>query len=380
MQAPFFKGKTDLNPAYEFGSVAGRSVVLMFFGGIELRKSREALEKVYTTLRSKFDDARVAFFGVCIDSGDRERGVKDSLPGIRIFWDEDLKISKLYGAVSSDQKPLREGQLRFLPFSLVLDARLRVYDCIPLQSAEQHTRELAASLDNLEAEGRGGRSSVNAPVLIVPNVFPREFCDHLIDLYRRDGGYPSGTMVVKDGHTVGKMDRSFKRRLDCEIGDPKVIAVYRRLLQDHLFPQIRAAFHFSPDYVERFIVACYDGRDQAFFRPHRDNTTPGTAHRRFACTINLNAEHYSGGDLRFPEYGSATYRAPTGGAVVFSGSILHEVVPVTSGQRYATLPFLHDAAAELIRQQNASTLTGELIDVDESPTVEDAAAGADSRL
>jgi peroxiredoxin len=170
MQAPFFKGKTDVNPAYEFGSVAGRSIVLMFFGGIELRKSRDALQEVFTTLRSKFDDTRAAFFGVCIDGRDRDRGVRDCLPGIRMFWDDDLRISKLYGAVALDQKPLREGQISYSPFSLVLDSRLRVYDCIPLESAEQHTRQLAASLDSLEAEERGWRHTMNAPVLIVPNV------------------------------------------------------------------------------------------------------------------------------------------------------------------------------------------------------------------
>jgi peroxiredoxin len=377
-QAPLFKGRTDVNPVFDFGSLAGRSIVLMFYGGLERRKSRDALQAVYTKLRSRFDDVRAVFFGVCIDSRDRDRGVRDSLPGIRVFWDDDLRISRLYGAVAPDQQPRREGKLPFFAFSLVLDSRLRVYDCIPIESSEQHTRQLSLSLESLLAEERGMRSWMNAPVLIVPNVFPRSFCDHLIDLYRRQGGSPSGTMVVKGGKTVCKMDRSFKRRSDCQITDPLVIDVYCRLLADHLFPQIRTAFHFSPDHVERFLVACYDGEDQAYFRAHRDNTTPGTAHRRFACTINLNAEEYSGGDLRFPEYGKATYRAPTGGAVVFSGSMLHEVLPVTNGQRYATLPFIHDAAAEIIRRQNKSTLSSEVIHVDRPSLVRVHGGGAEA--
>ena len=49
-------------------------------------------------------------------------------------------------------------------------------------------------------------------------------------------------------------------------------------------------------------------------------------------TINLNADDYEGGDLRFPEFGPRTYRAPTGGAVVFSCSLLHEATPVTRGR------------------------------------------------
>ena len=51
-----------------------------------------------------------------------------------------------------------------------------------------------------------------------------------------------------------------------------------------------------------------------------------------------------------------TYRPPTGGAVVFSCSLLHEATPVTKGLRYATLPFLYDEAAAEIREANKHTL------------------------
>ena len=77
-----------------------------------------------------------------------------------------------------------------------------------------------------------------------------------------------------------------------------------------------------------------------------------TAHRRFAVSINLNAEEFEGGDLRFPEFGPRTYRPPTGGAVVFSCSLLHEATPVTQGRRYAFLPFLYDEAGERVRAEN----------------------------
>jgi predicted 2-oxoglutarate/Fe(II)-dependent dioxygenase YbiX len=76
-------------------------------------------------------------------------------------------------------------------------------------------------------------------------------------------------------------------------------------------------------------------------------------------TINLNADEYEGGDLRFPEFGPRTYCAPTGGAVAFSCSLLHEALPVTRGTRYAFLPFLYDDAAAEIRRANLSRLTAE---------------------
>src|SRR3546814_20819717 len=77
---------------------------------------------------------------------------------------------------------------------------------------------------------------------------------------------------------------------------------------------------------------------RSYFRPHRDNTTKGTAHRRFAVTLNLNADEFEGGELRFPEFGPHLYKPPTGGAVVFSCSLLHEAMPVTKGRRYVFLP------------------------------------------
>jgi predicted 2-oxoglutarate/Fe(II)-dependent dioxygenase YbiX len=117
-------------------------------------------------------------------------------------------------------------------------------------------------------------------------------------------------------------------------------------------PQIRRAFQFNPTRIERYIVACYDEADRGFFAAHRDNTTRGTAHRRFAVTINLNTGEYEGGELCFPEYGPQTYVAPAGGAVVFSCSLLHEARPVTKGVRYASLPFLYDEDAAKVRAEN----------------------------
>ena len=117
-------------------------------------------------------------------------------------------------------------------------------------------------------------------------------------------------------------------------------------------PEIARSFQFQATRLERYLVACYAAEEGGHFAPHRDNTTKGTAHRRFAVSVNLNAEDFAGGDLRFPEFGSATYRPPTGGAVVFSCSLLHQALPVTSGRRYAFLPFLYDEAAAKIRDEN----------------------------
>jgi hypothetical protein len=53
--------------------------------------------------------------------------------------------------------------------------------------------------------------------------------------------------------------------------------------------------------------------DGGFFRAHRDNLSPATAHRRFALTLNLN-ESYQGGQLRFPAPARGAGRGRRAGA------------------------------------------------------------------
>jgi predicted 2-oxoglutarate/Fe(II)-dependent dioxygenase YbiX len=123
---------------------------------------------------------------------------------------------------------------------------------------------------------------------------------------------------------------------------------------------VKRVFQFSATRIERLLVGCYEAETGGHFRAHRDDTARGTAHRRFAVTINLNAGEYEGGDLMFPEFGPRTYRAETGGAIVFSCSLLHQALPVTKGRRFAFLPFLYDDAGAKLREANAKYLEGDL--------------------
>lgn len=201
-----------------------------------------------------------------------------------------------------------------------------------------------------------------APVLVVPGVFEPDFCRMLIGLYEQHGGQESGFMRDIEGKTVEVTDYSHKRQSDYDITDETVIRAAQFRLHRRLVPEIKKAFQFSATRIERHIVACYDASTGGHFQPHRDNTTKGTAHRRFAVSINLNAEEFEGGNLRFPEFGPRTYRPSTGGAVVFSCSLLHEATPVTNGKRFAFLPILYDEEAAKLRQVNLQFVSDRTID------------------
>lgn len=338
--APWFHAKA-LSGAdrFAFHTVGGHNVLMLFYGSASQPKAAAALELVRQN-RSLFDDDAAAFFGVTVDPQDVGEGrIAQALPGIRHFLDYDRAVSRIYGAAREDN--------RYEPHWVLLDRELRLQGRYPLAEGER----ALADLEALIASATDGM----APVLTVNNVFDPELCKHLIALYEADGGKPSGFMRDVGGKTTHILDDGFKRRRDTVIEDPQLIQALQQRVARRIAPAIERAFHFKATRIERHIVACY-GAGAGHFRPHRDNTTFGTAHRRFAVTINLNAEDYEGGNLRFPEFGPRTYRAPTGGAVVFSCSLLHEATPVTAGKRYAYLPFLYDEEARAIRDANLDRL------------------------
>jgi len=236
---------------------------------------------------------------------------------------------------------------------------------------------IGALLERLRLElaaEKGRLQDQFAPVLTLPRVFEPELCRALIALYKSSGGVPSGHMNQVDGRTVAILDPSVKRRRDVTITDPELLTQIRTRISRRLIPALEKFLGWRATRIERYIVACYSSEDAGFFRPHRDNTTSGTAHRKFAVTINLNADEYTGGELRFPEFGPRTYKPPTGGATVFNCSLLHEATPVTQGVRYAFLPFLYDEAGRKIREANAALIGPAPVDADEVQKPEPVAA------
>ena len=340
--APWFRAAAlDGSASFSFDTVAGRFVVLLFAGSAAREQSADALRLV-ATHRALFDDDRACFFGFTSDPQDAAAGrIAKQLPGIRWFLDYDRRVARQYGAAD-------EAADFYRPHWLLLDPALRVIVRAPIERGEAILRQLAELMAVPTPEG-------TAPVLVVPRVFDPGLCRRLIDLYEADGGSPSGYMRDVGGVTTGVHDPNFKRRSDFDLDDlPDLRAEIGDRIARILSPQIERAFQFRATRIERYTVACYDGDGEGgYFRAHRDNSTVGTAHRRFACSINLNAGEYEGGDLRFPEFGSRLYRPPTGGAIVFSCSLLHEATAVTRGKRYAYLPFFYDDAAAKQRERVA---------------------------
>lgn len=337
--APWFSAPSLVNPSFAFSAVGGRYVMLAFLP--ERGPAQEAAMAALEQARPLLRDRQVFTFLVARDA--ETAAAAQDRPYLQWLFDLEGEVGRMYG--------LEDADGRFTPGWLLIDPTIRILSWAPIGAPEP----LLAVVSRLPPPEMHAGVPMHAPVLIVPRIFEPGLCRRLIQYYQEAGGQPSGTMQLIDGKTVGVMS-SFKSRRDATIEDEDLVRQTLARLRIRLLPMIERAFSTRLSRVERFIVACYDAEENGHFNAHRDNTTPATAHRRFAVSINLNAEDFEGGDLRFAEYGPQTYRPPTGGAVVFGCSLLHEATPITRGKRYAFLPFLYDEVGAQQRQETAHTI------------------------
>jgi peroxiredoxin/predicted 2-oxoglutarate/Fe(II)-dependent dioxygenase YbiX len=349
---PWFTLPSTSNPNYHFDTVGGYRVILFFFGSTTIERSAQAIRE-FCAMQAKFAALSVPFFGVSIDPNDQVLAEAVEEPTYcKFLWDFEQTVSRQFGVCESSKTDV----VTYQPISFILDENLHVLRVFPLEQAENYAAEILAYVSSLPELAPPVAATRQAPVLFIPRVLDPDFCRALVQLHQNQGGRDSGFMREVDGKTVEILDYGFKKRRDINLADTPLLDTINQIVLRRVKPEIEKAYQFSITRFERHIVACYDSADQGFFNRHRDNTTKGTAHRRFAMTLNLNTGEYEGGCLHFPEYGRQLYRPDTGEAVIFSCSLLHEATPVTHGQRYALLSFFYGDDDALVRERNRKFL------------------------
>jgi peroxiredoxin/predicted 2-oxoglutarate/Fe(II)-dependent dioxygenase YbiX len=238
----------------------------------------------------------------------------------KLLSDADGKVLANYGAGEQ-------------PRALLIDPNARVV-AFPLPHAIVGTAVAEATSAHRTTEPV--LIAAQAPVLAMPDVLSLQECRMLMELWEREN-IETGVATEASGVGAQEIDHAYKNRRDHQIADPEVIAVVNDRLARRIVPEVKKAFNYDITRFEHLRIGAYDA-GAGYFRAHRDNTKPATAHRKFALTLCLNDE-YEGGYLNFPEYGKQLYRPPAGGAVVFSTSLLHEVTDVTGGQRFTLITF-----------------------------------------
>lgn len=344
--APAVMQRNSSGERYHLDLAAGRSLVLCFFRASTTPHAAAVLAAVKRR-GDLFDDSRAAFFGVTTDPEDEaQKRLTTIVPGYRFFWDYDNRIARAYGVAPHDG-----GAGLYFGKWVIINPMMRVTAVIPFREDGGDIAEALDHVARIPAPGRIAGMDAQAPVILLDNVFDQDTCRQLITGYEAADRDLSGVMREIDGRTRLVLDDMHKRRRDFLLTDDAERKTITSHIRRRIVPEIEKIHQFKATRIERYLVACYAAEDEAHFRPHRDNTTKGTAHRRFAVSINLS-EDFDGGEVVFPEYGARGFRPSAGGAVVFSCSLLHAVTQVTRGRRYAFLPFLYDDAAAQVREQN----------------------------
>ncbi len=352
-RAPAFSIPSTINAAAALDEIGGHYSLLFFFGSSQIEHVGEMLETVFA-LQAQFEQRNLRFFGISIDPNDvRLKGQIEQTTHCCLLWDFQRTVSSQYGVSESLAAEGISGHLRYKLTTFVVDENLRIRAVVPFEEPLGYVERLLETVETLTAPTNmsSNLATRQAPVLFVPDVCDRDFCQFLIHQYERNGGRESGFMQTVGDKLTEVTNPQVKRRKDWVLSDAEILKQVNDLIWRRVKPEIEKAFQFNITNSERYVVGCYDERDRGFFKAHRDNTLPGTGHRRFAMTLNLNTEAYSGGHLRFPEYGSTLYRPDTGEAIIFSCSLLHEAMPVTQGHRFALLTFFYGEAEAKIRAQ-----------------------------
>ena len=319
--APVFQlvgpGGEEIDPNGDH--IAGRPLVFVFRpAGAALP---EGLARLAAKVRALGGRAFVIAAGLT--------AAKDAPEGFEPLQDADGKVAALYGAAKQAR--------------IVTLAPNRHVAALGPATNEDAGAAIAA-LDRI-AQRRAQLAS-HPPILIIPDVFSRADCQKLIGIYTMTGhtflepshgAHPPGMGDYK--MRIPEYGR--KDRIDHWVVTPETNAFIDDRLRRRVFPEVRKAFQYKITRREAYRIGCYEGERGGELHGHRDNTKPNVAHRRFACSVNLNSEQFEGGGIRFPEFNDTEYQPETGAAIVFSSSLLHEPMHVTSGKRYALLSFIY---------------------------------------
>ncbi len=249
--------------------------------------------------------------------------------GLWVLGDVEQSVAADFGVGKAED--------RALPVGFVVDRNSYVVGVVPKGDTPIAARALEIVQQPVHQPAGLDLASV-APVLWVPHVFEPAFCKALIELWASDNK-ETGTDNVVEATDDAPV---FKLRRDHTVTNKTALQQIQRRLALRLLPEIEKVFFFKVTRQEALRIGRYDSARQAYFKPHRDNIPPN-GHRRFAMTLNLN-DDYTGGALRFPEYGPHFYRPGTGSAVVFPCSLIHEAMPVTEGNRFAMISFFFGEA------------------------------------
>ena len=160
-----------------------------------------------------------------------------------------------------------------------------------------------------------------------------------------------GASWIDGAQTAGSRSVAVKQNLQLDRGDPLAVelgnAILRKLGHNPLFISASLAEAIFPPVFNRYQNGGHYGThvDSALMRVSELNKT---IRSDLSATIFLSEpESYDGGELVIEDvYGGQAVKLAAGDMVLYPSSSLHQVTPVTRGQRMAAILWLQSAVAD----------------------------------
>ena len=290
--------KGELRFFYE--GVTGSPVVLVLAANTARQDQWDEI-KGFAALAPALHEAGADLMIVSNDGTESLAIVSQVIPE-HVRWLADIK-----GVVNIG---LRAGAL--FPFTgvvcFVLDGNQRI---VAVRGPEPGQAEWALAALKARTREPAHSLSLTAPVLLLPGILDSEDCGRLLNLISR-ADPASGFVLVEQPDLVAQIGKTLLRRIG---------------------PEVEKAFAFDDFAIETIALRWSEGSLSGASDYRRDITDPAVQGRSFSLILDLASEAYEGGDIRFPEYGSHSYRPGTGGGLIYSGTLLGELRPVSTGRR-----------------------------------------------
>jgi SM-20-related protein len=158
-------------------------------------------------------------------------------------------------------------------------------------------------------------------------------------------------VIIGKGNEEGVVDENWRKVLCAEVDKSINSLIKGKLLA--IMPKLEEHFDVSLTGCDGPVFLRYG--EQAFYKPHRDasdDSPPEIRKRKVSAIIFLNAKSpkvspgcYGGGDLTFyglmqgPQWEKCGFslNAEPGSFIAFRSETMHEVQPVTFGQRFTVV-------------------------------------------
>ena len=306
--------------------IAGNPIVLLFCPRFS-KAVADAVTQMIAAQRS-FIAAGARLLAITLDDADAARAQHIPFP---VLLDGSGAIFRTFDAAMDES-----------PTTVVLRPNQHVMAIVKSSPSQQAANALA-HVEGLAKERETVLMTHHPPVLLVPDVLSAEDCRDLVTIFETRGQtfVPPGPGIDYIGTDYKMRIPEYGRadRIDHWIVDKSTETLLHHRIEQRLLPEIVKAFQYRITRWERLRIGCYQGERGGELHGHRDNVEP-TPYRRFAMSINLNVDEFTGGELRFPEFGDQRYRPANGTAIAFSSSLFHEALHVTAGRRLVLLAFL----------------------------------------